>query len=76
MIIYARFDQNQMNTLGGVVFFFYQFVNTNERRQTTTDKVRFVKLTWDFVFLCELFTMSNIELNILPVFEMEFGDKM
>ena len=42
MIIYIKFDQNRMKTVGGVVFF-SENLTTNER--TTTDEVGSLKLT-------------------------------
>ena len=43
MIIYTKFEQNQMEIVGGVVFFSEML--TYERRRTTTDEVGSVKLT-------------------------------
>ena len=44
MIIYTKFDHNQMKTVGGAVFV-VTCEHTDERRTTTMDEVGSVKLT-------------------------------
>ena len=48
MMIYTKFDQYQIKTVGEVFLGKNKLLTTNNERTTTTDEVGSVKLTWTF----------------------------